>query len=77
MKILTEFFEETWNNDQSKGVAEAALNHLKYCSECAMKYTMFVSKLQGYFQFFRDFGKERMRMRKSNYSLTKSTIRTP
>ena len=49
MKVLTEFFEGTGNNDQRKGLAEAALKHLEYRSERAMKYTTFMSKLHGIF----------------------------
>ena len=59
MKVLTEFFEGTGNNDRRKGLAEAALKHLEYRSERAMKYTTFVSKLHGIFQMFRDCGKEK------------------
>ena len=59
MKILTEFFEGTGNNDRCKGVSEATLKHLEYRSERAMNYTTFVSKLHVILQLFHDCGKEK------------------
>ena len=57
MKVLTELFEGTGNNDRQKGLAEAALKNLEYRSECTMKYTTLVSKLHGIFHMFCDCGK--------------------
>ena len=58
MKIITKIFEGTGNNDWRKSVTEAALKHLDKCSERAMKYTTFVSKLHEMFQVFCDCGKK-------------------
>ena len=59
MKVLTKLFEGTGNNDRQKGLAVAALKHLEYRSKLAMKYTTSISKLQGIFQIFCDYGKEK------------------